>query len=152
MAAPLHRRTNQPELQSVVPRAHLGSSRACSVQESTSKSKVVFAQASSIQSTAAISSTTVNNMQSASSLPSSTTEQATSPQRSVYVREDQVTFPVTRVGTKSTVKVRVCNKDRARYKVHVYCRCSFPCLLTSSLDRRPGNVARCNLIMVLCGS
>ena len=41
-----------------------------------------------------------------------------SPQRkSVYVREENINFPPTSVGNKSTIKAQVCNRDTLRHKV-----------------------------------
>lgn len=41
----------------------------------------------------------------------------TPPRKAVYIRDDNVEFPATRVGERSTVKLRVCNRDVTRYQV-----------------------------------
>lgn len=48
-----------------------------------------------------------------------TAKKVTPPRRSVYLKDEEVEFPDTKPGSKSTVKVRVCNRDNARYKFHI---------------------------------
>ena len=48
-----------------------------------------------------------------------TTKKTTPPRRSIYLKDEEVDFPNTEPGSKSTMKVRVCNRDNARYKFNV---------------------------------
>lgn len=41
------------------------------------------------------------------------------PKQTVSIKEERVVFPLTKVGSKSTVKVRVCNRGAHRYQFNV---------------------------------
>ena len=45
------------------------------------------------------------------------TSRVSPPRKSVFIRDETVQFPLTTVGSKSTVKARICNRDILRHKV-----------------------------------
>ena len=50
-----------------------------------------------------------------SAVVSSTTNATPLLRKAVYIKDERVVFPPTKVGSKSTVKVRVCNRGPQRY-------------------------------------
>ena len=40
--------------------------------------------------------------------------------RAVYIKEETVQFPSTEVGSETSVKVKVCNRDKCQHQVHAY--------------------------------
>ena len=93
VATPIHRRTEQ--------QAHL------TIQDMASKSHPV---SEDMGTSSAMTHTTPMV---------SSPSKVTPPKRSVYLKDERVEFPATKVGMKSLMKVRVCNRDPRRYQVGI---------------------------------